>query len=165
MDAPSRHPPKKYYTHSLPESAEAVSSTERQASSREIVTHKPKKSARRLRKNYRSPTPVVAAHYGADKGKLSKADAEHAANGRVRHLESVFKAWSPSDWVQGLTMNQHLEMKENGSLVVHQNGLYLVYAQIHYMDDRKEAGFHLEVNNRPILQCTVSELDFTEGMS
>ena len=154
MEDRSRHPPKKYYTHSLPDSAEAVSSTEGHDSSREVVTHKPKKSARRLRKSYRSLTPVVAAHYGADKGKLGKADAEHAANGRVRHLESVFKAWSPSDWVEGLKMNQHLEMKENGSLVVHQNGLYLVYAQIHYMDDRKEAGFHLEVNNRPILQCT-----------
>lgn len=145
LEARSKHPPKKY---------KASSSAEREADDRS-VEHRPKKSARNLRKNSRPSRAVVAAHYGADRGKLGTKDAEHFGNGRVRHFDTVFKAWSPSQWVEGFKMNQHLEMKENGSLVVHQDGLYLVYAQIFYIDDRNQAGFHLKVNNQAILHCSV----------
>ncbi|XP_076243116.1 TNF superfamily member 12 eiger [Calliopsis andreniformis] len=154
-EAQSRHPPKKYYTRSFSESVRTFSSIEKQNSNVRNTERQPKKSARRLRKNSRTSRAIIAAHYGADKGKLSKKDAEHFGNGRVRHFDTVFKAWSPSDWVDNLKMNQHFEMKENGSLVVHQDGMYLVYAQIYYIDDRNEAGFHLKVNNQAILQCSV----------
>lgn len=112
-------------------------------------------SRRRLtRRHLRAPRQVYAIHYGAD-STLFSAEDEHTGNGRARHGNGVFKAWRPSDWVAELGMSRHFALAD-GRLTVHEPGLYLAYAQIHYLDEHDENGFHLLVNGRPILQCMVS---------
>lgn len=106
------------------------------------------------RRHLRAPRQVYAVHFGADSTLFSSED-EHTGNGRSRHNEGVFKAWRPSDWVEDLGMNRHFSLASNGRLTVHETGLYLAYAQIHYLDEHDENGFHLLVNGRPILQCMV----------
>ncbi|XP_053983767.1 protein eiger [Hylaeus volcanicus] len=150
LEVRGRHPPKKYYTHS--ESVHGALTVDGQSSNIRSTEEQPKKPARRLRKNLHTSRQTFAAHYGADKNLLGRRKNDTGSS-RVRHDDRVFKAWRASDWVEGLRMDQHFDMKNNGSLVINKDGLYLVYAQIHYMDEHFEAGFHLEVNDRPILQC------------
>lgn len=110
---------------------------------------------RRLtRRHLRALRQVYAVHYAADSTLFSTGD-EHTGNGRARHFNGVFRAWQPSNWVVDLGMNRYFTLANDGKLTVHEPGLYLVYAQIHYLDEHDENGFHLLVNGRPILQCMV----------
>ncbi|XP_043261328.1 uncharacterized protein LOC122402527 [Colletes gigas] len=152
VDVRGRHPPKKYYTHSVLDDVRGSLVADGNDSEGRSVERQSKKSPRRLRKNLHGSRQILAAHYGADKHLIGRRRNDTGSS-RVRHEDRVFKAWRASDWVEGLRMDQHFDMKDNGSLVISKDGLYLVYAQIHYMDEHFEAGFHLEVNNRPILQC------------
>lgn len=52
-------------------------------------------------------------------------------------------------------MSRHFTLSENGQLTVQEAGLYLIYAQIHYLDQHDENGFQVLVNDRSILQCMV----------
>ncbi|XP_029168817.1 protein eiger isoform X2 [Nylanderia fulva] len=97
---------------------------------------------------------VYAIHYGADSA-LFTAEDEHTGNGRARHSNGVFKAWRPSDWATNLEMNRYFTLANDGKITVHEPGLYLAYAQIHYLDEHDENGFRLLVNGRSILQCMV----------
>ncbi|XP_020279987.1 protein eiger isoform X2 [Pseudomyrmex gracilis] len=97
---------------------------------------------------------IYAIHFGADTTLFSSGD-EHVGNGKARHNNGIFKAWQPSDWVADLGMNRHFTLATDGKLTVHEPGLYLVYAQIHYLDDHDENGFRLLVNGRSIMQCMV----------
>ncbi|XP_076633084.1 TNF superfamily member 12 eiger [Colletes latitarsis] len=152
VDVRGRHPPKKYYTHSVLDDVRGSLVADGNDSEGRSAERQSKKSPRRLRKNLHGSKQILAAHYGADKHLIGRRRNDTGSS-RVRHEDRVFKAWRASDWVEGLRMDQHFDMKDNGSLVISKDGLYLVYAQIHYMDEHFEAGFHLEVNNRPILQC------------
>ena len=107
------------------------------------------------RRHLKVPRQVYAVHYGADSN-LFTDDDEHTGNGRAKHSEGVFKAWKPSDWVEELEMSKHFFLSDSGKLTVQEPGLYLAYAQIHYLDEHDENGFHMLVNGRPILQCMVS---------
>lgn len=107
-----------------------------------------------IRRNLRTPRQVRAIHYGAD-STLFTVNDEHSGNGRARHSSGVFKAWRASDWVVDLGMDRFFSLGNDGKLTVHESGLYLVYAQIHYLDEHDENGFHLLVNDRPVLQCMV----------
>ncbi|KAG5317852.1 EIGER protein, partial [Pseudoatta argentina] len=110
---------------------------------------------RRLtRRHLRAPRQVYAIHYGADSTLFSTQD-EHTGNGRVRHYDGVFRAWKPSEWVTDLGMSRHFTLAGDGKLSVHEPGLYLVYAQIHYLDRHDENGFRILMNGRSILQCMV----------
>lgn len=110
---------------------------------------------RRLtRRHLRAPRQIYATHYGADSA-LFTAEDEHTGNGRARHSNGIFKAWQPSDWVAEFDMNRYFTLSNDGKLTVHEPGLYLVYAQIHYLDEHDENGFRLLVNDRSILQCMV----------
>lgn len=120
-----------------------------------------KRSLRKLRKNLNAPRKnvdapqqIFAVHYGGDKNAFTNKD-EHTGNGRIRHAGKVFTSWKANDWVNDLGMNDHFNLSKNGSVVVYKSGLYLAYAQIHYKDEHDEVGFHLLVNNEPILQCVV----------
>lgn len=106
------------------------------------------------RRHLRAPRQVYAVHYGADSALFSEGD-EHTGNGRARHNSGVFKAWRASDWVADLGMNRYFTLAADGKLTVHEPGLYLVYAQIHYLDEHDENGFHVLVNGRPIMQCMI----------
>lgn len=110
---------------------------------------------RRLtRRHLRAPRQIYATHYGADSA-LFTAEDEHTGNGRARHSNGIFKAWQPSDWVAEFDMSRYFTLSNDGKLTVHEPGLYLVYAQIHYLDEHDENGFRLLVNDRSILQCMV----------
>lgn len=106
------------------------------------------------RRHLRAHRQVCAIHYGADSTLFAEED-EHTGNGRARHSSGVFKAWRPSNWVTDLGMNRYFTLASDGKLTVHEPGLYLVYAQIHYLDEHDENGFHVLVNGRPILQCMI----------
>ena len=108
-----------------------------------------------MKRNLRASRQVYAAHYGADSS-LFGIDDEHKGNGKAKHNKGVFKAWRPSNWVNDLEMAQYFELSRDGRLTVHKPGLYLIYAQIHYLDEHDESGFHILVNGQPILQCMVS---------
>ncbi|XP_074115618.1 TNF superfamily member 12 eiger [Cotesia typhae] len=107
-----------------------------------------------MKRNLRMSRQILAAHYGADSS-LFRSEDEHAGNGKARHAEGVFKAWRSSDWMDDFGMDRYFILAEDGKLTIHESGLYLVYAQIHYLDEHDENGFHFLVNGRPILQCMV----------
>ncbi|KAK2588514.1 hypothetical protein KPH14_001090 [Odynerus spinipes] len=175
---PERHPPKKFYSHTHSETSRAFSSSRYDdgnlsvemarstLQTREEKDHAVGRSnmeiagvSRELRRSVtrrhlRVPRQVYAVHYGADSILFSNED-EHTGNGRARHGNGIFKAWRPSDWVTDLNMDRHFALASDGRLTVNEAGLYLVYAQIHYLDEHDENGFHLLVNGRPVLQCTI----------
>ncbi|XP_033342612.2 TNF superfamily member 12 eiger [Megalopta genalis] len=104
---------------------------------------------------------ALAAHYSADSRLPGVSDCRHrcrncnlTAVGQC-HRDRIFTAWRATGWMHGALM-QHFHMQNDGSLIIHNNGLYLVYAQIHYVDTVHAAGFRLEVNDRVILQCSVA---------
>lgn len=106
------------------------------------------------RRHLRGTRQVVAAHFAADSTRFSAED-EHVGNGKGRHHQGVFKAWRASDWMSDLGMTRHFALANDGRLTVQDPGLYLVYAQIHYLDQHDENGFQVLVNEQPILQCMV----------
>ncbi|KAL6254673.1 hypothetical protein P5V15_013980 [Pogonomyrmex californicus] len=161
---PTPHPPKKYHAHALettparrnPLNEEISQSDGREdtgtAGDRRLVWQSRGVSGNRT--ETRRSVQVYAIHYGGDSTLFSTQD-EHTGNGRARHYNSIFRAWQPSEWVADLGMSRHFTLANDGILTVHEPGLYLVYAQIHYLDEHDENGFHLLVNGRPILQCMV----------
>ncbi|KAF7385492.1 hypothetical protein HZH68_013922 [Vespula germanica] len=177
-----RHPPKKFNSHTHPETSRAFPSSRydddnlsdeiarstlqldegekdyanwKQAHDNMEISNV-SKGLRRVvnRRHLRAPRQICATHYGADSILFSEDD-EHTGNGRARHGNGIFKAWRPTDWVSDLGMNKYFALASDGRLTVYESGLYLVYAQIHYLDEHDENGFHLLVNNRPLFQCTI----------
>lgn len=124
-----------------------------------LVTEPPRKLTRR---HLRAPRQVYAVHYEADFNLFSAQD-EKDDNGKVRHHRGIFKAWRPSDWVAELGMNRYFTLSSDGEITVHEAGLYLAYAQIHYVDEHDDNGFHLLVNGEPILQCMVRAEEMKEA--
>ncbi|KAL0101692.1 hypothetical protein PUN28_019097 [Cardiocondyla obscurior] len=162
------HPPKKYHGHTLETThlpARRLSEEtgtfqpERYGSeTTEVATDRRLSSRSRNVSGNKTVVPrlaqVYAIHYGADSTLFSTQD-EHTGNGRARHHNGIFRAWQPSEWVVDLGMSRHFTLAGDGKLTVHEAGLYLVYAQIHYLDEHDENGFHMLVNGKPILQCMV----------
>ncbi|XP_011875018.1 PREDICTED: uncharacterized protein LOC105565988 isoform X2 [Vollenhovia emeryi] len=162
-----QHPPKKYHAHALEtiplarrhqlyeETTQPPSRYE--SESTEIVDDRRigwrSRDLSENRTVVRRPVQVYAIHYGADSTLFSTQD-EHTGNGRARHYNGVFRAWRPSDWVADLGMSRHFTLSD-GKVTVHEPGLYQVYAQIHYLDEHDENGFHMLVNGKPILQCMI----------
>ncbi|GAB1868408.1 TNF family profile domain-containing protein [Camponotus japonicus] len=163
------HSPKKYHTHARLETFplahdEQLSEAITRPNSR--TSENPETTSGNGRVNWRNAhrnieeaeihksVQIYATHYGADSA-LFTAEDEHTGNGRARHSNGIFKAWQPSDWVAEFDMNRYFTLSNDGKLTVHEPGLYLVYAQIHYLDEHDENGFRLLVNDRSILQCMV----------
>lgn len=116
--------------------------------------NKNRKKSQIVRRNLRSSRNIFAANYEADM-MMFHHDDEHTGNGRAKHNEGIFKAWRSSDWMDSLGMNRYFTLSRDGKLTVHESGVYLVYAQIHYLDEHDENGFHMLVDGTPILQCMV----------
>ncbi|XP_012536919.1 uncharacterized protein LOC105837019 [Monomorium pharaonis] len=163
---PTPHPPKKYHAHSLETISvrrdrlnEEITESDRYGTESTETTGDRRVSWRNRdisgnRTEIRRPVQVYAVHYGADSTLFSTQD-EHTGNGRARHYNGIFRAWQPSEWVANFGMGRHFTLASDGKLTVHEPGLYLVYAQIHYLDEHDENGFHMLVNGRPVLQCMV----------
>lgn len=161
----SRHPPKKYYTHSSLDTGDVTSPVRNEESNAQTATNRPRKPAHRLRKHMSHPRKIVAVHYDGDRNGYTRGVDDYAHNGKIRHGTSVFKAWKASNWVDSLGMSQYFKMGDDGSVTVYETGLYLVYAQIHYNDDHDEIGFHLQVNNQSILQCMIDNSHNSRSIS
>ncbi|XP_072763207.1 uncharacterized protein Egr isoform X2 [Anoplolepis gracilipes] len=154
--------PKKFYTHARLETlplvrddqlSEAITQP-RISENSETVSSDERVNWRDARIEEAKFVQVFAIHYGADSALFTTED-EHTGNGRARHNNGIFKAWRPSDWVADLDMNRHFTLATDGKFTVHEPGLYLAYAQVHYLDEHDENGFRLLVNGRSILQCMV----------
>ncbi|CAL7941683.1 unnamed protein product [Xylocopa violacea] len=162
----SKHPPKKYthmnWTQDI--NADMFFSSHDAESNIKNVTKRPRKVPRKFRKNSSHCRKVIAIHYNGNKHGYSKKD-NYAGNGKIRHESSIFKAWKPSDWAVEFEMEKYFSMASNGTVTIHEAGLYLVYAQIHYNDDHSEVGFHLQVNNQTILQCVIDNSDQSHNIS
>jgi len=87
----------------------------------------------------------VVAHFVADVSNFTSED-----NPRLRNSDGVFQIWKPEDWN---TKDALAYDKTDGTLTVLKSGVYYLYAQIHYHDENVE-GFKLEINEKPVLQCT-----------
>jgi hypothetical protein len=101
----------------------------------------------------------VAAHFVADVSNFTSAD-----NPRLRNSDGVFQIWRPEEWN---TKDSLAYDKTDGTLTILKPGIYYVYAQIHYHDENVE-GFKLEVNEKPLLQCTSKQevnSCFTAGLT
>ncbi|XP_071872566.1 TNF superfamily member 12 eiger isoform X1 [Bombus fervidus] len=159
----SRHPPKKYNTHSSLDTTDASPSKHNKFTVQGVTNHSAKIS-HKFRKNMNLSRKIVAIHFDGDRSKASGSDY-YAGNGRIRHGGSTFKAWKPSDWVNDLGMGEYFSMSDDGNVTIYETGLYLVYAQIHYNDDHDEIGFHLVVNGRPILQCMIDNSGHSRNIS
>ncbi|XP_031835798.1 TNF superfamily member 12 eiger isoform X2 [Nomia melanderi] len=161
VEVRGRHPPKKYTHHTL--DTGSVPSLEVSEPNVHGEHRQPKKSARRLKKNLPVSKRIYAAHYSADRELPGVSECNHRCGRHCNtsdtghcHRDRIFTAWRATEWVDEL-MGQHFTMQNDGSLIINHDGLYLVYAQIHYVDTVHEAGFNLEVNDRIILKCTVSK--------
>ncbi|XP_078046818.1 TNF superfamily member 12 eiger [Augochlora pura] len=145
----ARHSNKRHYAHSA-----VGNQPDLNAQSIETQSTEPAQ-------NLQMPGHALAAHYSADSRLPGVSDCRHrcrncnlTAVGQC-HRDRIFTAWRATGWMHGALM-QHFHMQNDGSLIIHNNGLYLVYAQIHYVDTVHAAGFRLEVNDRVILQCSVA---------
>jgi hypothetical protein len=101
----------------------------------------------------------VVAHFVADVSNFTADD-----NPRLRNSDGVFQIWKPEDWN---TKDALAYDKTDGTLTVLKSGVYYLYAQIHYHDENVE-GFKLEVNHKPVLQCTSKQefnSCFTAGLT
>jgi len=101
----------------------------------------------------------VVAHFVADVSNFTSED-----NPRLRNSDGVFQIWKPEEWN---TKDALVYDKNDGTLTVLKSGVYYLYAQIHYHDENVE-GFKLEINEKPILQCTSKEefnSCFTAGLT
>ncbi|XP_046475487.1 uncharacterized protein egr isoform X1 [Neodiprion pinetum] len=105
------------------------------------------------RRHLRGSRQIIAAHYSADSSLFTGED-EHVGNGKGKHGQGIFKAWRATRWMNDLGMNGHFTLAD-GQLTIQETGLYLIYAQIHYLDRHDENGFRVLVNNESILQCMV----------
>jgi len=101
----------------------------------------------------------VVAHFVADVSNFTSDD-----NPRLRNSDGVFQIWKPEEWN---TKDALAYDKNDGTLTVLKSGVYYLYAQIHYHDENVE-GFKLEINEKPILQCTSKQefnSCFTAGLT
>ncbi|XP_026674551.1 protein eiger [Ceratina calcarata] len=146
----SRYPPKKY-THSAKRTVDSVNANG-ELNLKSMVGNRTKRVPHQMQKQAHRTQDTVAFHFH---GNVEARGIESHQNGKIRHTSSVFTAWKQSDWVSEFNMNRHFVLAEDGRLTVNTAGLYLVYGQIHYYDDSEQLGFHIEVNNKPILKCVL----------
>ncbi|KAK3927826.1 Protein eiger [Frankliniella fusca] len=100
--------------------------------------------------------PAIAAHFVADSTR-HRGTHHYDDNGRLKHPTGEYVDWRASDWVRELGLDQHFRLAEaGGHVTVDTPGLYLVYAQVNYANDRDENGFWVYRNARKELLCAVT---------
>lgn len=153
QNASSRHPPKKYSDSTKRLDVSAANGIG-ELNLKSMAGNRSRRVSHELRKQLHRTQNTVAFHLHGNKNGRSEG-IDYYGNGKIRHKNSVFKAWKPSDWVSEFNMSKHFVLAEDGKVTVKTSGLYLVYGQIHYHDNSPELGFHIEVNGQPILQCMI----------
>jgi eiger protein len=98
---------------------------------------------------------TYAAHYVADVSNYTMAHRHYDGNGRLRNADGIFEAWKPSDWMTANDGSKEaFSLASSGTLTVKKDGIYYIYAQIHYLDVHDINGFLVQINSEPFLQCT-----------
>ncbi|KAG8230787.1 hypothetical protein J437_LFUL011351 [Ladona fulva] len=102
-----------------------------------------------------NPSHSVALHLDGDASNYSMGHRHYEGNGRIRHMEGIFKDWRLKDWA--IRFGRHFQLDQTvGTVNVRESGIYFVYAQVHYSDNHDVNGFRILVNNVAVLQCTVT---------
>ncbi|XP_017772611.1 PREDICTED: protein eiger [Nicrophorus vespilloides] len=97
---------------------------------------------------------LVAAHFNGNSSRyIVGQHTNYNGNGHLKHTEQRYIDWVPSEWVQSLGMGQNFKM-DNGFLTLKESGLFLIYAQVYYLDYHDMNGYRIFKNSDPILQCT-----------
>ncbi|CAG9855400.1 unnamed protein product [Phyllotreta striolata] len=99
---------------------------------------------------------LPSVHYSGDTSKYVYGVHDNFyGNSQLRHVNEMFVDWTAKDWVDTLRMHSHFTM-DNGFVTVKQSGLYLVYAQIYYLDTHDRVGFRVLRNDKTILECAIT---------
>ncbi|CAG9759336.1 unnamed protein product [Ceutorhynchus assimilis] len=100
--------------------------------------------------------PLPSIHLSGDTSKyILGTHHNFRGNGHLRHLQNIFVDWKANGWVEKTGMMSHFIL-EDGYLTIRESGLYLVYAQIYYLDEHDINGYRVYKNDDSILQCTIS---------
>ncbi|XP_047113911.1 uncharacterized protein LOC124792633 [Schistocerca piceifrons] len=98
--------------------------------------------------------PMPAVHFYGDSSNHTVDQDRYLGNGRLRPENKLFTDWTPEDWFHRLGMDQHFTY-EGGVVTVRRSGLYYVYAQIFYLDDKSTNGFKVLLDGEPKMQCSL----------
>lgn len=93
-------------------------------------------------------SPLLSIHFQA-KVSLDESSADLTSG--------LHKSWRPSKWSRNLHGASLFSFnEETGQVEVPEDGLYLIYAQIEYLDAHIINGFEINVDNEATLSCVVS---------
>jgi len=62
--------------------------------------------------------------------------------------------WKLSRWARRLGAASSFPLSPGGEVGVPSPGLYLVFAQVSYLEKARQVGFSIEVNDRPKVECS-----------
>jgi len=123
-----------------------------------ITSPKPMKSPKSMLKSLDSSrmfdtigSPILSIHLQA---KVSSDSADPSST----DLETgVHNSWRLSPWSKKLHgAGLFIADEEEGQIEIPEAGLYLVYAQIEYMDVSETNGFEVDLDSEAVLSCVVT---------
>ncbi|XP_076033592.1 TNF superfamily member 12 eiger isoform X2 [Oratosquilla oratoria] len=124
-------------------------------------SRKMKRPTKRQRRRRRLAPEITVAHFMADTSNYTVGGSgSYQGSGRLRSEGSLHQGWRPAPWMERLGLNKKYKL-EDGVVTVKQAGLYYVYAQILYHDGHDLSGFQVQVDQTPVLQCTIMMSDIT----
>ncbi len=100
---------------------------------------------------------LKAVHFIGDTSRVDRADPHGV--GRVENLgrDGVFAVWSPDRWAARMKADRaFVNLNSNeGRVTVNEAGVYLVYAQVNYLDERDVNGFQvMKSDEKALAMCT-----------
>lgn len=98
-------------------------------------------------------TPIAAHYAGYTDHYVPGIHKHYKGNGRLQHINDRYVDWKSADWMERVGTDKYFNMNE-GILTVAEQGLYLIYAQIHYVDVQDTQAFRIYKNDKEIMQCT-----------
>lgn len=100
--------------------------------------------------------PLPSGHFNGDTSKyVYGVHTNYNGNGHLRHPSKTYVDWKATEWMTTLDMTDYFQML-NGIVTIKDSGIYLVYAQIYYLDEHDMNGFRVFKNDQMILQCVTS---------
>lgn len=109
--------------------------------------------------------PAIAAHFVANTSRPEHRRHPHRYHhdgfGRHQHEEGLYADWTASAWLQDLGLDEHFDVSDS-QIAIKTPGLYLVYAQVNYANEKEENGFWVVRNggvNELLCYVSVSSAD------
>ncbi|CAG0892885.1 unnamed protein product [Cyprideis torosa] len=104
-------------------------------------------------KRHQKQHSMSFVHFHVDPESLNEGNPDYISNGRVKNTKQVYDSWVPAIWSDSI---EAFNMVAFSKLRVKEEGVYLLYAQIHYIDDHDSSGYEILANGSPVAQCVVS---------